>query len=63
MTPKTDLKAYFKRKAAGYEGPVANPEMIIPATENVNRTEIEAAIDEVEKSTARKNHCNNIYSN
>ena len=41
MTPKTDLKAYFKRKAAGYEGPVANPEMIIPATENVNRTEIE----------------------
>ena len=32
--------------------------MIIPATENVNRAEIEMVIDEVEKSTARKNYYN-----
>ena len=34
--------------------------MIIPATENVNRAETEMVIDEVEKSTARINHYNNI---
>ena len=54
MRSKTDLRAYFKRKGAGSEGPVAkkqiaNPEMIIPATENVNRAEIELVIDELEK--------------
>ena len=34
--------------------------MIISATENVNRAEIEVVIDEVEKSTARKNYHSNI---
>ena len=65
MASKTDLRAYFKHKAAGSEGPVAkkqiaNPEMIIPATENVNRAKIEMVIDEVGKSTARKIHYKNI---
>ena len=41
MVSKTDLRAYFKRKAARSEGPaaknqIANAEMIIPTTENVN---------------------------
>ena len=65
MASKAELRTYFKRKAAQSEGAVAkkqvaNPEMIIPATENVNRAEIEMAIDEVKKSTARKNFYNNI---
>ena len=34
--------------------------MIIPISENVNMAEIEMVIDEVENSTARKNHYNNI---
>ena len=33
MTSKTDLRAYFKRKATGSKGPVAKEQMIIPATE------------------------------
>ena len=42
MASKTDLRAYFKRKAARSERPgakmqIANPEMIIPANKNVNR--------------------------
>ena len=42
----TDLRAYFKRKTAGSEElvakkQIANPEMIIPATENIDRSEIE----------------------
>ena len=65
MAPKTDLRAYFKRNAERSEGPVgkkqiANPEMIIPATENVSSLENEMVIDEVEKSTAQKNHYNNV---
>ena len=45
MASKTDLKTYFKRKAAESDKPVAknqvaNPGMIIPATENVDRTEV-----------------------
>ena len=65
MASKTDLRAYFKCKAAGSEGQVAkiqieNPEIIIAATENVNRAEIEIVIDVVEKSTARKNRYQNI---
>ena len=54
MVSKTDLRAYFKRKAAGYEGPV------ISATESINRAEIEMVIDEIEKPTSRKYHYNNI---
>ena len=34
--------------------------MIMSATENVNRAEIEMVIDGVEKSSAWKNHYNNI---
>ena len=65
MPPKTNLRAYFKQKAAGYKRPVAkrqvpNPDMIISTTENVNRAEIEMAIDEVEKSTVWKNNYSNI---
>ena len=65
VTSKADLRAYFKRKAAGSDGPVAkrqiaSPEMIIPPIENVNRAEIEMVIDVVKKPTARKNHHNSI---
>ena len=56
MASKTDLRTYFECKAAGSDGPVAkkqiaNSGIIIPATENINRVEIEMVIDEVEKST------------
>ena len=34
--------------------------MIIPATENVKREQIEMVIDKVENTTSRKNHSNNI---
>ena len=60
MTPKTDLSAYFKRKATESKGPVAKEQMIIPATENANKTETEMTTDDVEKSAAQKNHYNNI---
>ena len=55
----------YDRNTAGSEGPVtekqiANPEMIILATKNFYRAEIEMVKDEVEKSTARKNYYNNI---
>ena len=61
---KTDLRAYFKCRATGSDGPGAkkknpNPEIIASATEHVNRAEIEMVMDEVEKSTSRQN-CNNI---
>ena len=47
------------------EGPVAknqiaNPEMIIPAPENVYKAEIEMVIYEIEKATTPTNHYNNI---
>ena len=62
---KIDLRAYFKRKATGSDGPAAkkknpNPQVIVSATENVNREEIEMVMDEVEKSTACENY---IYQN
>ena len=64
MSSKTDLRAYFKRKATGSNGPAAkkkndNPETIASATEHINRAKIEMVMDEVEKPTARQN-CNNI---
>ena len=44
-----------------YERPAAkNPEKIFPATVKINKVEIELLIDEIEKSTASKNHYNNI---
>ena len=42
------------------EKQIPNPEMIIPITGNVNRAKTEMVIEEVEKSTAQKNHCNSI---
>ena len=50
MALKTDLRVYFKRKAIWSEGTVAkkqipNPEMLIPATENLNKAETEMAIE------------------
>ena len=59
MSSKTDLKAYFKRRATGSDGPAAkkknpNPEIIVSATEHVNRAEIEIVMDEIEESTARQ---------
>ena len=64
MSSKTDLRAYFKRRATGSDGPAAkkknpNPEVFASATENVNRAEIEIVMDEVEKSTALQSY-NNI---
>ena len=64
MSSKTDLRAYFKRKATGSDGPAAkkknpNPKISASATEHVNRGKIEMVMDEVEKSTARQSY-NNI---
>ena len=61
MSSKTDLRAYFKRRATGSDGPAAkkknpNPEIIAFATEHVNRAEIEMVMDEAEKSTARQSY-------
>ena len=38
MTSKTNLRAYFRRKATGSKGPVAREQLIIPATKHVNKT-------------------------
>ena len=59
MSPKTDLRAYFKSRATGSDGPAAkkknpNPEIIASPTEHVNRAEIETVMDKVEKSIARQ---------
>ena len=67
MSPKTDLRACFKRRATGSDGPAAkkknpNPEIIASATEHANRAEIEMVIDEVVKSTAHQSY-NNIPKN
>ena len=64
MSSKTDLRAYFKRRATGSDGSVAkkknpNPEIIASATEHVNTAKIEMVMNEVEKSTARQSY-NNI---
>ena len=61
MLSKTDLRAYFKCRATGSDGPTAkiknpNPEIIASPTEHVNRVEIEMVMDEVEKSTARQSY-------
>ena len=61
---KTDLRAYFKCRATGSDGPNSkkknsNPEIIASTTEHVNRAEIEMVVDEVKKSTARQSY-NNI---
>ena len=62
MSSKTDLRAYFKRRATGSDGPAAkkrnpNPEIIASATEHGSKAEIEMVMDEVE--TARQSY-NNI---
>ena len=64
MSSKTDLRAYFKRRATGSDGPAAkkknrNPEIIASATEHVSRAEVEIVTDEVERSNARQKY-NNI---
>ena len=64
VSSKTDLRAYFKRRATGSHRPAAkkkntNQEIIAYATEHVNRVEIEMVIDEIEKSTTRQSY-NNI---
>ena len=62
MSSKTDLRAYFKHRATGSDGPAAkkkNPKIMASSTEHVNRAEIEMVMDEVEKSTARQSY-NNI---
>lgn len=63
MSSKTDIRAFFNRKrAAGSDGPTSkknkpsNQEIIVSATEIVNRGEIQTVMDEVEKSTARQNY-------
>ena len=64
MSSKADLRACFKRRATGSDGPATkkknpNPEIIALATEHVNRAEIEIVMDEIERSTARQSY-NNI---
>ena len=58
MSSKTDLRAYFKRRATVANGPTAkkknpNPEIIASTTEHANRAEIEMVMDEVEKSKSK----------
>ena len=68
IASKTDLRAYLKSKVVSV-GPVAkrqivNLEMIILATENVNKGEIEKVKDEMQKVTALENYyktCENIF--
>ena len=64
MSSKTDLRAYFKCRDTGSDGPATekknpNPEMIASETEHVTRVDIEMVIDEVENSTLRQSF-NNI---
>ena len=63
MSSKTDLRAYFKRRATGSDGPSAtkespNPETIACTTEHVIRAVIGMVMDEVGKSTARQSYNN-----
>ena len=67
MSSKTDLRAYFKRRETGSDGPATkkrnpNAEMIASATEHVNRVDIEMFMDEVETSTPRQSFTT-IYQN
>ena len=64
MSPKTDLRAHFKRRATGSDGCPAkkknpNLEIIATTTEHINRAKIEMVMDEAVKSTARQSF-NNI---
>ena len=64
MSSKTDLRACFKCRATGSDGPAAkkknsNPEITASTTEHVNRAETEMVIDDEAKSTARQ-RCSNI---
>ena len=64
MSSKTDLRACFKCRATGSDGPAAkkknsNPEIIASTTEHVNRAETEMVIDDEATSTARQSY-NNI---
>ena len=59
MSSKTDLRAYFKCRVTGSDGPAAekkkpSPEIIASATEHVNRAKIEMVMREAEKSAARQ---------
>ena len=61
MSSKTDLRAYFKCRSTGSDGPAAkkknfNPEIIASPTKHVNRVEIEMVTDEVKKSTTRQSY-------
>ena len=63
MSLKTDLRAYFKHRETGSDGPATkkknpNPEMIASATEHINRVDIEMVMDEVKKSTPRQSYSN-----
>ena len=67
MSSKTDIRAYFKRRETGSDGPATkkknpNAEMIASATEHVNRVDIEVFMDEVETSTPRQSFTT-IYQN
>ena len=63
MSSKTDLRAYFKRRATGSDGPAAkkkntSPEIFASATEKLNRGEIEIVMNKVGTSTARQSYNN-----
>ena len=64
MLSKTDIRAYFKRRATGSGRPAAkkknpNTEIIASAAEHINRAETEKVVGEVEKSTVHQSY-NNI---
>ena len=60
---KTDLRAYFKRRATGSDESAAkkknpNPEIIVSSTEQANRAGIEMVTDKGKNSTARQSYNN-----
>ena len=63
ISSKTDVTAYFKRRATGFDGPSAtkespNPETIACAIEHVIRAVNEMVVDEVGKLTAHQTYKN-----
>ena len=63
ISSKTDLRAYFKRRATDSDGLAAkkknpNSEIIASSTEHVNRSGIKMAMDKIENSTARQSYYN-----
>ena len=67
MSSKTDLRAYFKRRATDSDEPAAkkknlNPEIIATATEHVKRAEFEMVMDEAVNCSSKLQQYTKRYS-